>query len=68
MPRKEIHENDKLLDVVIHIHGGGFVMGAPFLMAGPDYIMDREVVYVSLNYRLGVMGEICVYHYNSSKK
>lgn len=44
------------LDVVIHIHGGAFMIGSPSVMAGPDYIMDRDVIYVSFNYRLGVLG------------
>ncbi|RZC40529.1 COesterase and/or Abhydrolase 3 domain containing protein [Asbolus verrucosus] len=43
------------LDVIVYIHGGAFM----FLYAGfygPDYIMDRDVVYVNLNYRLGPLG------------
>lgn len=58
VPREELKENDKLLDVVIHIHGGAFMIGSPAMMAGPDYIMDRDVIYVSLNYRLGVLGSL----------
>lgn len=58
VPREQISESDQLLDVVIHIHGGAFMVGSPSLMAGPDYIMDKDVVYVSLNYRLGLLGII----------
>lgn len=27
-------------------------------MAGPEYIMDQDVVFVSFNYRLAILGEI----------
>lgn len=56
VPREQLKETDELLDVVIHIHGGAFMIGSPSIMAGPDYITDRDVVYVSLNYRLGLLG------------
>lgn len=47
---------DRKLDVVVHIHGGGFIMGDPKSIASPDYIMDRDLIYVSMNYRLGILG------------
>ncbi|BES97975.1 esterase [Nesidiocoris tenuis] len=45
----------KPLDVLVYIHGGGF----QFLTSsayGPEYILDRDVVYVTFNYRLGALG------------
>lgn len=44
-----------LLDVIIFIHGGAFMFnnGGTY---GPKILMDRNVVYVSLNYRLGPLG------------
>lgn len=45
------------LEVVVHIHGGAFMIGAPKFMASPTFIMDKEVVYVSFNYRLAILGE-----------
>lgn len=56
VPREQLKEEDTLLDVVVHIHGGAFMIGSPSLMAGPEYITDRDVVYASFNYRLGVLG------------
>lgn len=56
VPRKIINPTD-LLDVVVHIHGGGFMLGAPQYMAGPEFFMDRDVIVVSLNYRLGILGK-----------
>nr|AUP40797.1 juvenile hormone esterase [Cyrtorhinus lividipennis] len=45
----------KLLDVVFYIHGGAFqLMSGDFW--GPKYILDRDVVYVNFNYRLGLLG------------
>ncbi|KAF5304021.1 hypothetical protein FQA39_LY01806 [Lamprigera yunnana] len=43
------------LDVIVHIHGGGFVGGSASI-AGPYYIMDKDVVYVNFNYRIGIFG------------
>ncbi|XP_049802599.1 cholinesterase 1-like isoform X1 [Schistocerca nitens] len=45
------------LKVMVWIHGGGFVQGeggrAQF---GPDFLVERGVIVVTLNYRLGVLG------------
>ncbi|KAF5304035.1 hypothetical protein FQA39_LY01820 [Lamprigera yunnana] len=43
------------LDVVVHIHGGAFVAGSSHL-AGPSFLMDKDIVYVNLNYRIGIFG------------
>ncbi|XP_057667531.1 venom carboxylesterase-6-like [Diorhabda carinulata] len=47
---------DENLNVIIHIHGGAFMVGSPGLVAGPDYLLDEDVVYVSFNYRLAILG------------
>lgn len=60
VPRKEINQNDKL-DVIVHIHGGAFMFGSGLLYAGPKFIMDREVILVTLNYRLGPFGKLVVF-------
>jgi len=43
------------------IYGGAFYLGhsGPD-MFGPDYFMDSNVVLVSFNYRLGILGELCI--------
>jgi len=43
------------LPVLVWIHGGGFVAGAGSLY-GPDYFMDKPLVVVNINYRLGILG------------
>lgn len=43
------------LNVIVQIHGGAFIFGAGHFY-GPKLLMDNDVVYVSLNYRLGPLG------------
>ncbi|CAH1394565.1 unnamed protein product [Nezara viridula] len=45
----------KPLDVIAYVHGGAFMIGSS-LDGGVDYIMDRDIVFVSFNYRLGPLG------------
>ncbi|XP_070160420.1 juvenile hormone esterase-like isoform X2 [Polyergus mexicanus] len=43
--------------VMVWIHGGGFSIGSgDAFIYGPDYIVRKDVVLVTLNYRLGVLG------------
>ncbi|KYM97319.1 Esterase FE4 [Cyphomyrmex costatus] len=43
--------------VMVWIHGGGFFVGSSDASwYGPDYIIQKGVVLVTLNYRLGVLG------------
>lgn len=47
----------KLLPVMVFIHWGAFFAGrgtSGYL--GPDYFMDTDVILVTFNYRLGVLG------------
>jgi len=49
----------KKLPVMFWIHGGGFSSGhSGSSYYGADYFMDKDVVFVSLNYRLGLLGNI----------
>lgn len=46
-----------LLPVMAYIYGGGFQMGSSKTeFYGPDYFMQKDVVLVTLNYRLGPIG------------
>lgn len=49
---------DKLLPVMVFLHGGGFLFGRGTDNAthGPDFLIEKEVVMVSVNYRLGILG------------
>lgn len=43
--------------VMVWIHGGAFICGSgDSTMYGPDYIVRKDVVLVTINYRLGVFG------------
>jgi len=47
---------------MVWIHGGGFSMGSgDATFYGPDYIVQKDVVLVTLNYRLGVLGMLLDY-------
>ena len=61
-----ITANSDLLPVMLWIHGGAFYMGSgngENDRFGPGYILDRDVVLITFNYRLGPLGEF----YSSSK-
>ena len=46
-----------LLPVIVYIHGGAFVVGScEAMLYGPQVLLDREVVMVGINYRLGALG------------
>ncbi|XP_013167377.1 PREDICTED: juvenile hormone esterase-like [Papilio xuthus] len=49
---------DHILPVMIYIHGGGFCTGNGTIKTetGPDYLIENNVVIVTINYRLGVFG------------
>lgn len=43
---------------MVFIHGGGFNFGSASLDAYcPDYLLDENVIVVTLNYRLNVLGK-----------
>ncbi|KAK2584313.1 hypothetical protein KPH14_006704 [Odynerus spinipes] len=43
--------------VMVWIHGGGFYMGSGNDdVYGPDYLVRKDVVLITINYRLGVFG------------
>ncbi|KAL1140509.1 hypothetical protein AAG570_000439 [Ranatra chinensis] len=55
-PKSYSHgSGDQLLNVIVFIHGGAFMFanGASF---APYFIMDKNVVLVTFNYRLGPLG------------
>lgn len=51
------HTSDKKRPVMVWIHGGGFTQGSGNQgRGGGDALAARDVVLVSINYRLGAMG------------
>ncbi|MBG6121305.1 carboxylesterase/lipase family protein [Corynebacterium aquatimens] len=51
-------DTDDVLPVVVYLHGGTFITGASNdrVSQGHNIARDTNIVYVSLNFRLGVMG------------
>lgn len=48
-----------LRPVMFWIHGGGFLTGhGDDTLYGPNYLLRKDVVLVTINYRLGVFGKI----------
>lgn len=56
-----LEKTDKLLPVMVFIHGGGFRdgSGSPFIY-GPKYLVKHGVILVTFNYRLEVLGFLCL--------
>ncbi|GAB6024656.1 hypothetical protein CHUAL_009796 [Chamberlinius hualienensis] len=53
----QIVDFDNLLPVMVWFHGGGFIMGSGNLPeAGIKDFLDYQVVLVTFNYRLGILG------------
>ncbi|KAL5288779.1 hypothetical protein ACFFRR_009160 [Megaselia abdita] len=47
----------KVAPVIVYIHSGLYYFGSGHIdLAGPQYLMDSNVVLVTLNYRLGALG------------
>ncbi|KAJ3642769.1 hypothetical protein Zmor_025525 [Zophobas morio] len=56
-PQLPAKEKSADLPVMVYIHGGGYILGdATHQSYGPEFLVDRDVVVVTLNYRLGVFG------------
>lgn len=49
--------SEEKLAVLFFIHGGGFMEGAgDDLFYGPDFIIEKQTILVTFNYRLGLFG------------
>lgn len=47
----------KKLSTLFYVHGGTFIQGSfNDLMNGPDFLMERDIILVTINHRLGVFG------------
>ena len=47
----------KLMPVLVHLHTGVFlVSNASQILTGPQFMLDKDIVLVTLNYRLGSLG------------
>ncbi len=53
---KLIPEGDKRLPVMVWIHGGGNTVGSASTYVGHALAVKQNVIVVSMNYRLGILG------------
>ncbi|SPP85689.1 esterase E4 [Drosophila guanche] len=55
---RNLEQKPLLLPVIVYIHGGANVLGSGHSLyeAGPQYLLDHEVLFVAFNYRLGALG------------
>ncbi|KAG5875180.1 hypothetical protein JTB14_028390 [Gonioctena quinquepunctata] len=60
-----VHTGDlkpaNLKPVMVWIHGGGFVSGSN-AEYGPEFLLTEDIVYVAINYRLGIFGFLSLYN------
>ena len=50
---------NRKLPVMVWIHGGGYVLGeASDKIYGPGFILDQDVILVTVYYRLGALGSL----------
>ncbi|KAF2889060.1 hypothetical protein ILUMI_17113, partial [Ignelater luminosus] len=55
--KPKIKSKHDLLPVLFFIHGGGFTSGhANPNLYGPDLLLDKDIILVTINYRLGILG------------
>ncbi|KAK4885068.1 hypothetical protein RN001_001339 [Aquatica leii] len=50
-------KNKALKPVMFWIHGGGFKLGSgSSILHGPDFLLTKDIVLVTINYRTGLLG------------
>lgn len=54
-------DKNRRIPVMVYIHGGGFTSGSGNTdMYGPEFLLQHNVVLVTINYRLEVLGFLCL--------
>jgi hypothetical protein len=52
---------------MVWIHGGGWHFSSGNRdVNGPDYFMDEDIIIVTINYRLGALGEVIKFTVSTS--
>ncbi|XP_063709090.1 esterase B1-like [Culicoides brevitarsis] len=50
-------DTKSLFPVFVHIHGGAFINGSnSTFLYGPDYLIENEIIMISINYRVNIFG------------
>lgn len=53
----DIHDENGLKPVMVYIHGGSYIEGTGNMIDGSILASYGNVIVVTINYRLGVLGE-----------
>ncbi|XP_049544609.1 juvenile hormone esterase-like [Anopheles darlingi] len=54
---REVDSNGTLWPVLLWVHGGSFVVGSSETdIFGPEFFIDKSIIVVTFNYRLGALG------------
>lgn len=57
MPEEEVGITSAPISVMVYIHGGAFQFDSGnYEKLGPDKLIEKNVVVVTFNYRLGCLG------------
>merc|ERR1712168_1095906 len=56
LPSASNHPN---LPVMVYIHGGSFMLGS-YIGAGPKKLLERDMIIVEMQYRVGPLGFMCL--------
>ncbi|CAH0600334.1 unnamed protein product [Chrysodeixis includens] len=51
---------EKNLSVVVHVHGGAFLLGFGRSFTANNLLKKKDVILVTFNYRLGIHGFLCL--------
>lgn len=57
----DIHEEGGQRPVMVYVHGGSYTEGTGNMMDGSVLASYGNVIVITLNYRLGVLGKIVSY-------
>jgi len=58
-PQLPTADSNPKLPVIVYIHGGAFMLGG-YVGAGPGKLLEKDVVLVEMQYRLGPLGFMCL--------
>lgn len=54
----KLEDSQQNYPVMVHLHGGGWITGsAHTLMYGPKFLLDHDIILVTVNYRYSKRGE-----------
>ncbi|XP_014233635.1 pyrethroid hydrolase Ces2a-like isoform X1 [Trichogramma pretiosum] len=66
-PHSDFSNATELKAVMVWIFGGGYLTGYPNTeFTGPDFLLEKDIILVAMNYRLGALGFLNLDHENAT--